>query len=161
MGVLEKIVRRINTAIDVVLFVLIVLMAGMIFAQVVSRYIFQSPLSWPEEITRLMLVWLTFVGGYVAFREDKHIGFDLFLKKLPNALQRILWYFTNACIMLFAFVMIWKGLEYALEFVGERLPYSGLNLGIFAYMVFPVSGVLIAMQVLLNIAAVFRKKNFV
>lgn len=58
----------------------------MIIFQVFTRYVLNMPLSWSEELARLMVVWLTFLGaGFVASR-NAHIAVDLLAVYLPKKL---------------------------------------------------------------------------
>ena len=54
---------------------------GMIFLcvimQVTFRFIFHSPLPWPEELSRILFICLVFVGAAEASRENSHIAIDL------------------------------------------------------------------------------------
>lgn len=69
--------RYLTTGILVATFVAIIL-------QVVTRYVFSSPLSWTEELARFLLVWLTFLGaGYVMSRR-LHISVDLLVARLSK-----------------------------------------------------------------------------
>lgn len=59
---------------------------AMIIFQVFTRYVLNMPLSWSEELARLMVVWLTFLGaGFVASR-NAHIAVDLLAVYLPRKL---------------------------------------------------------------------------
>lgn len=55
----------------------------LLFANVVLRYWFLSPISWAEELTLYIMVWIVFVGSSVAIRTRGHIAIDL----LPMALS--------------------------------------------------------------------------
>lgn len=45
----------------------------LIFIQVVMRYVFQSSLSWSEELARYIFVWQTWIGASFAVKHCKHI----------------------------------------------------------------------------------------
>jgi C4-dicarboxylate transporter, DctQ subunit len=55
----------------------------LLFVNVVLRYWFLSPISWAEELTLYIMVWIVFVGSSVAIRTRGHIAIDL----LPLALS--------------------------------------------------------------------------
>ena len=57
------------------LLVVILVTMGM---QVVSRYVFGSPISWSEEVARLAMIWLTFVASSFVAAKKQHIAVDLF-----------------------------------------------------------------------------------
>jgi len=67
-------------------FFLTVLVAT-ISTAVIFRYLLNSPLSWPEELARYSLVWLTFIGAALATKSHSHIVVDfagLFLPERPR-----------------------------------------------------------------------------
>ncbi|MFD2044637.1 TRAP transporter small permease [Ornithinibacillus salinisoli] len=49
-----------------------------------------SPIAWSVEIAQLLFVWLIFLGANRSLRENRHIGVDFFVKKLPNNLRNII-----------------------------------------------------------------------
>src|SRR6056297_3593095 len=103
---MKKIIDR---AVDAFLGSVMLGMAVVVFLQVFFRYALNNPLSWPEETARILIVWLTFVGGYMAMREKKHIGFNLLVKKLPDAAEHTVEIFGRLLIVLFLVVFIWQG----------------------------------------------------
>ncbi|MDP3911822.1 MAG: TRAP transporter small permease [Gemmatimonadales bacterium] len=63
---------------------LMLLLLGLVSAQVVMRYLFNAPLVWSEELARMTFVYLTFIGAGLAF----HRGENLRLPILTDALPR-------------------------------------------------------------------------
>ena len=51
-------------------------MVVLVFGNVVLRYGFNSGITISEELSRWLLVWLTFLGAIVAVREHSHLGVD-------------------------------------------------------------------------------------
>ena len=51
-------------------------MVVLVFGNVVLRYGFNSGIAVSEELSRWLLVWLTFLGAIVAVREHAHLGVD-------------------------------------------------------------------------------------
>jgi TRAP-type C4-dicarboxylate transport system permease small subunit len=67
-------------------------LAGMlllVFVNVVLRYGFGSGILVSEELSRFMLVWLTFVGGAAAMYSHSHLGMDFVVKSLPQTGKKI------------------------------------------------------------------------
>ena len=48
------------------------------------RYVRNSALLWPEEIAGYLLVWISFIGAYLALRREGHLSFELLLDRLPQ-----------------------------------------------------------------------------
>ena len=81
--------------------------------QVFCRYVLNHSLFWAEELSRYLLVWLTFLGASVAYRRNVHPGIDVVYNRLPDIIQKI---FSNTVhfisIALFA-VMIFYGIKFS------------------------------------------------
>lgn len=69
---------------------LLALMACLAFANVITRYVFEYPLAFTEEIEVNALVWLTLFGTASAFRRRKHLSMLFFHDKLPCVIRRAL-----------------------------------------------------------------------
>ena len=58
-------------------------MVVLVFSNVVLRYVFNSGIATSEELSRWLLVWLTFLGAIVALRQHAHLGVDTLIRALP------------------------------------------------------------------------------
>lgn len=45
--------------------------------QVIMRYVFDAPLQWPEELTQILLVWMTFIAAVGLSRQGLHIRVEI------------------------------------------------------------------------------------
>ena len=80
--------RALGALEEAVAMALLVGIVAVVALQVVGRYLLPNPFIWPEEVTRLMLVWLTFIGGAAVTRHGAHIAVDLVLDLLPGTVRR-------------------------------------------------------------------------
>lgn len=55
------------------------------FVQVVTRYVFNYPLPWTDELARTLFVWIIMIGSAVAAWARSHIAVTFFANKLPQA----------------------------------------------------------------------------
>jgi len=121
-------------------------MVVLVFGNVVLRYGFNSGITVSEELSRWLLVWLTFLGAIIAVREHAHLGVDTLVRMLPAAGKRIC-FIVNYCLMLYADWLLLAGSwRQTLINIDDRAPATGLSLGIFYFVgvVFGVStGVLL------------------
>lgn len=60
--------------------VVLILMVLVIVLQVIFRY-FGNPLSWPEEVARWTMIWVTFAGASYAFKNGGLIRVEFFVNK--------------------------------------------------------------------------------
>jgi TRAP-type C4-dicarboxylate transport system permease small subunit len=149
--------KWIDRIVDSFMAFLIIGMTIVVSVSVFYRYVLNHPLSWSEEVTRLMIVWVSFIGAYMAMRENRHIGFDILVNRFSPKLRRIIALIGQILILIFLGVVIWEGILFSKEFLNVGMPYTNIPVGWFYYTVFPVSGVLMAMQTLLTIRDLLRR----
>lgn len=103
-------IERFFKLIDVVFNVLTALTLGsmtlIIFAQVICRYVFESPLAWSEELARYLFIAMTFFAGYLAARQGKQIGVEALQNALPAIPRKILVLLSHLiCVGFFGIVV--------------------------------------------------------
>jgi C4-dicarboxylate transporter DctM subunit len=81
----------------------VVVMTLLVFFQVVNRYIIGWIVPWTEEVSRILFIWTTFVGAYIALKANSHISVETFFKrfspknqeKISNILIFLVFYFLG------------------------------------------------------------------
>ncbi len=83
---------RLNDGLEVlaltIVVVLMAVMCALTFAQALGRYALHFSLTWSEEASRYMMVWISMLGGAIAARRRMHVGFDGLVDRLPPAVRR-------------------------------------------------------------------------
>ena len=82
-GALDRVIDRGCAAVEGLLAALMVAMVAMVLGNVVLRYAFGTGIAVSEELSRLGLVWITFVGAVVAWWRGQHLGVDTVVVLLP------------------------------------------------------------------------------
>lgn len=117
-------------------------MAGIIFVQVVLRYVFASPFSWAEELARYLLIWITCLGSAYAIRDGMHISINYLRNKLTGFTNTAVAALIYVLILIFFIYCIKEGVAFSLAQWTQRstamqipmtIPYSAIPLG-FAIM---------------------------
>jgi tripartite ATP-independent transporter DctM subunit len=70
--------RLIGLGVEFVGAVLVLAETCILFAGVVSRYVFDSPLMWTDELATFLFLWLAMFGAVVALRRDGHMRLTTF-----------------------------------------------------------------------------------
>lgn len=104
-----------DTALDLTNAVLVSAMVAAIFLQVVARYLFNYPLSWPEELGRFLFAWIVFLGIVPVLRKDELLGVDLLYRWLPQTVGRVLQLIVQTTILVFLVIMLKGGIELMLR----------------------------------------------
>lgn len=106
-------------------------MVVLVFGNVVLRYGFNSGITVSEEISRLLFVYLTFLGAIVAMREHLHLGIDTVVRRLPLLGKKFCLMLSHV-LMLFATWLFldgsWKQAVINLE---VKTPVTGVSMAIF------------------------------
>lgn len=83
------------------LIVLLAAMACIIFTNVALRYLTNQSIEWAEEVSRHMMIWLTFLGAGPVLRYGGHIAVENLQDALPKAMAIAVRVFVAA--LLFGF----------------------------------------------------------
>jgi TRAP-type C4-dicarboxylate transport system permease small subunit len=81
--------RLVDTVRDHVCGALLIAIFVLINLQVFFRYVVSDPLSWPEEIARLLFVWAAYLGVAKLFRERLHYAMVFFIELAPLRAQAL------------------------------------------------------------------------
>jgi TRAP-type transport system small permease protein len=101
-------------------------MAVLVFGNVVLRYGFNSGITFSEEISRLLFVWLTFLGTILASREHAHLGVDSLVKRLPHGGRQACILVSGVLMILMCGLLFWGSLKQAEINLGNAMPVSGI-----------------------------------
>ncbi len=77
MAVVHAISTVVETIIKWVAIIAMVLMSALTMLEVSRRYIIGQSYPWAEELVRYLLIWLTFVGGSIAWKRKMLVYFNL------------------------------------------------------------------------------------
>jgi TRAP-type C4-dicarboxylate transport system permease small subunit len=154
----KHIARLLLGGISVATFVVLVVV---VLWGVFTRHVMQDQVRWSEELARLLLVWISFLGGAIAYIDDKHLGVDLFVSRLDPAAASVAAIFCHLLVLGFGlFVMGVGGTRIVMDRFdsGQLLPALQLNRAWF-YLAIPVSGWLISLFAVGNLIAFSRRNN--
>lgn len=74
------------------------------------RYVLDAPLSWTEQVSRILFVWSVFAGAAVLYRHLLHIIIDMFVLMLPARAQTLLFWINHGLMLLVSALTFWFGL---------------------------------------------------
>lgn len=91
---------------------LLAAMSVIIFTNVALRYLTNQSIEWAEEVSRHMMIWLTFLGAGPVLRYGGHIAVENLQDALPNALAIAVRAIVATLLFAFFGFMIWYGWLY-------------------------------------------------
>lgn len=132
----------------------------LIFYGVVTRYIFNDPKAWVEEIARYSIIWGTFLGFGMALKHNHHIQVDILYDKLNNTMKYIVNIVATTLSIIFCIIYTYYGF-----ILVENRFSSGmvsLDVGIpmwVVYLILPISGVLFLLRFIERLVNILRRKD--
>ncbi|MCC5939531.1 MAG: TRAP transporter small permease [Lunatimonas sp.] len=142
---MEKLKSNIDRVVSVMLIVIMGVMVFNVTWQVLSRYVFQSPSSYTDELSRYLLVWLGMLGAAYVAGKNEHLAIDIYPQKLHGVAKQRLMVFIHLVIVAFVVpVMILGGgnLVYITYTLQQKSATLGLPLA-YVYVIIPISGLLV------------------
>ena len=146
MGAIERLIDLYCRLLKVAIAICLATMVVLVFTNVVLRYLFNSGIATSEELSRWLLVWLTFLGAIVALRQHAHLGVDTLVRALPPR-GKLVCFLLSYLLMLYVDGLLTLGSwKQAVLTFGDTAPASGISVGLFFYssgLVFGVSAAVI------------------
>lgn len=123
---IKKVVKAIDKAEDTCLIVMFAAMVGIIFFQVIMRYVFNNSLSWSEEMGKFLFVWISWLGISIGHRRKEHIRITLLVDKLPYKLNK----FMEALSEIILIIICGITMYYACIMIEIQMnvPYAGIKI---------------------------------
>jgi len=156
-SLLKQISHKLNAIVEKVLLVIGSAICLILFSQVISRYLGAS-LGWSEEVSRHLLVAITFLGGTAAYRRAGFIG----LKGIgywigPKAQKYIL--LLLELLTLFCFLAIASfGTAYTMKAWHHTSSSLQIPMSI-PFVVIPLASLIFVVHVLSDMAATLGRKT--
>jgi len=156
MPYLQHISQAINAVVEKILFVIGAAICIILFAQVASRYAGAS-LGWSEEVSRHLLVAITFMGGTVAYKRASFIGLQGFGHYLGPAIQQTIVVALQALTLCCFGLIAWFGAAYTVKAAEHTSSSLQIPMSI-PFSVIPVASVILVVHVLADMARTLERK---
>ena len=103
-----------------------------------------------DEVPGFMLVWVAFLGAYLALRQDRHISFGLLVERLPPRPRAIVRAAVDSAVLFFFAMVFWLSIR-MIGFDGAReIETAEIPQGVFM-MVLPITAAAIMLTMVLRI----------
>lgn len=148
---LESLVR--NLAAGFLSLVVIVVLVG-----VVARYVLNISLPWSEEVARLLLVWLTFLGAAAATAQRSHIRVDTIYARFNGRRRKVIEATSILLSLLTLVLLIWASRGLFGPSAATVSPGSGIQAG-WTRIALPIAAFLMIVFLLIQLRDVVRGRQ--
>lgn len=140
---LKKYIRLtdyLNKFIGWVLFIILAIMSVLISWQVFSRFVVGSSLTFSEEASRFLMIWLTMLGAAYAIRDGSLIAIDFLENKFKGSVSgKVLKVIMSCLASVFYIILIVQGYEMAQSVAFQTAPTTGVSM-FWPMLAIPVGG---------------------
>ena len=122
--------------------------------QVITRYVFNAPSTWSEELVGYMFAWSTMFGAAIITGERGHMNIPILVDKFNPPMRKALHIFAEVIALLFsASILVLGGFQVSSLAMGQMTSSLGVAIGTF-YWVMPICGILMVVYSALNIIGI-------
>ena len=138
----------------------LVVMTVLTTYQVITRYVFNAPSTWSEELVGYMFGWATMFGAAICTGERGHMNIPILVDMMKPAAKKALLIFAEVIALLFsAIILVYGGFTVSSLAMGQQTSSLwGLAVGTF-YWVMPICGVLMVIYSAMNIVAIAKGES--
>jgi len=158
---MSQIAKAIDKGLSWLLVILTSIMVVTVTWQVLTRYLFNSPSSFTEELATYLLIWISLLGAALAFRGNSHLGINILTQKLNERKQRIVAVISYFTVIIFAILVFVFG-GFRLVSITLKLQQISAAFQVpvgYVYTVLPLSGVLMIFYSLVAIWDLLKGKD--
>jgi TRAP-type C4-dicarboxylate transport system permease small subunit len=137
------------TALKYVCAILISALVGIIFLQVLFRFVLEHPFAWAEEIGRFIFIWVSILGAVVGVETKAHFRIDIVPNRLSSRHKSILDLLLRGVIIIFALIFTFKGIDLTVISTSQFSPSLELPLS-YIFVILPIGFTIICFFLLLS-----------
>jgi len=109
---LARLVKLVTWAENALLIGMLALMVGLASAQILMRNFFDMSIFGADQMLRLLVLWVAFLGAVAASREGKHIHVDAIARWLPIRVKSGVVALTDLFTLCVCLLLTWQSLRF-------------------------------------------------
>ncbi len=119
-----------------------------IFAQIITRSVFNSSLTWSEELTRYIFIWQIWLGVSIAQKEKQHIKVELLFSFIKNEkFKDVVDIIATLIMIAFNVFLVIKGSELVGQMIVRHNLSGAMRLPMYiVYLVLPLSAGILSLR---------------
>jgi TRAP-type C4-dicarboxylate transport system permease small subunit len=143
---LARLIKIITWTENALLIGMLALMVGLAAAQILFRNFLDMSIFGADQMLRLLVLWVAFLGAVAASREGKHIHVDAIARWLPNRIKPGVVALTDLFTLAVCLVLAWQALRFIQSArISDEMAFGALPVWI-AALILPLGFTLIALR---------------
>jgi TRAP-type C4-dicarboxylate transport system permease small subunit len=122
------------------------------------RYFWGVAWLWEPDFSRLLFIWIVFIGATVLYVRKGHLMVDYFLNRMQPRTRERMHLIIDLTTVIFLIVLVWKGIE--VTKVRMRIPFDTWDLPTgYAYMAVPICSAIMIIVTLVRMGNFIRDRR--
>jgi len=140
-----------------ILIITLLLMSVFVGLQVFMRYAMQASLSWSEEISRYLFIYLINIGISYGVKQDRHVSINAFVNIFSAKTRNIFLIISDSLFLIFSLIVVIHGVEVSRIICnfGQKSPAVGLPMWI-VYVGTPLGFSLVSIRLIQRLVGRIR-----
>lgn len=109
---LARLVKMVTWAENALLIAMLALMVSLAAAQILLRNFMDMSIFGADQMLRLLVLWVAFLGAVAASREGKHIHVDAIARWLPGRIKAGIGALTDLFTLVVCLLLAWQALRF-------------------------------------------------
>ncbi|MBD5608199.1 MAG: TRAP transporter small permease [Desulfovibrio sp.] len=131
------------------------LMLLLVFAQVITRYVFNFTPSFGEELARYLFVWVVFLSLPLVARYGGHMAIETLTSRVKGATLKFLNICADLFTIIFMGIMVWYGVLMVMRTSYQTSPAMMIPMS-WVYVVIPFGSGVMLLYALANLINLLR-----
>ncbi len=150
---MRKFLEKYNLFEERVLIASLALNVLLVFFQIVMRSVFNTSISWSEELSRYIFIWQIWLGVSIAYANNQHIKVDMIYTvfkskkahKIIKLIVDIIWLSFNTFLVV-------VGVRLLISMQSRNALSSGMRLPlVYVYAALPIASIILLLRIALDI----------
>ena len=144
--VITRLIKIVTWTENALLIGMLALMVSLAASQILLRNFFDISIHGADQMLRLLVLWVAFLGAIAASREGKHIHVDAIARWLPDRIKSAVVALTDLFTFVVCLVLAWQALRFmhSAQLSGE-MAFGSLPVWV-AELILPLGFTLIALR---------------
>lgn len=117
---MSKVLNSLFRGVEILMAAFLAVMILLVFLNVILRFVFSTGFAWSEEITRLCFIYLVYLGTIGAARDNRHLGVETVLERVPPLYQKIIYVFLQLSMIWLMWILTQGSWELARQNLDNR-----------------------------------------
>lgn len=125
---------------------------------VFNRFIFKQAITWSDEATRYLFIWVSLIGASIGVEQGSHANVSVFVDMIPKRARKYAYVIANALCVFFCIVLVYTGIQLVVAQSNQVSAAMRINMA-FVYSAIPVSFGLMGINFLVNMVKLLSAEN--